>query len=206
MRLICKQLTKCLEEKDVIILKLENRVSQLETNLEDKAKIQGENNKELEGRLNCLEINKPNTNLCEKVEDIEEKQNYLIEETNNKYSCNICSFTTYYRKSLKIHKKKMHTSHSCELCEEIFDTARGLKIHVYTHSYTTENKKEKCNTCDFKSTTIYTMEVHVGKCRQQHFECGLCEGKFDSLLKYSDSNWWLIQKRFVIIVEGKVPR
>ena len=63
----------------------------------------------------------------------------------------------------------------------LLDTARGLKIHVYTHSYTTENKKEKYNTCDFKSTTIYTMEVHVGKCRQQHFECGLCEGKFDSL-------------------------
>ena len=77
----------------------------------------------------------------------------------------------------------MHKSHSCELCEDIFDTVRDLKIHAYTHSYTTENKKEKCKNCAFQCDTVYTMEVHLGKCREENFECGLCEANF---LKVSD--------------------
>ena len=97
------------------------------------------------------------------------------------YNCNLCSFTTHYRKGLKIHKRKIHKSHSCELCEDVFDTARDLKIHVYTHSYTTENQKEKCKTCEFESTGVYTMEVHIGKCKLNNFECGLFERKIDSL-------------------------
>ena len=39
---------------------------------------------------------------------------------------------------------------------------------------------EKCKNCDFESKTVYTMEVHVGKCRDTNFECGLCEFTFDS--------------------------
>ena len=144
------------------------------------AKIHQDRIKELENKVSSLEINTPKNNLDDKVKDIEEKQNYLIEETNNKYCCNICSFTTYYRKGLKIHKRKMHKTYYCELCDEVFDTARDLKIHIYTHSYTRENQMEKCKNCDFESTTVYTMEVHVGKCRDTNFECGLCEFTFDS--------------------------
>ena len=72
----------------------------------------------------------------------------------------------------------MHKSYSCNLCDEVCDTARDLKIHTYTHSYTRDNQKEKCNNCDFECKTIDTMEVHVGKCRNENFECGLCEAIF----------------------------
>ena len=70
----------------------------------------------------------------------------------------------------------MHNSYSCQLCDEVCDTARDLKLHTYTHSYTRENQKETCN--DFECNTVDTMEVHVGKCRNENFECGLCEAIF----------------------------
>ena len=172
-------LKKCLGEKDSIITVLENKVSELEAKICEITHTQEEKISELVLKVSILESN----NLDDKVTAIEEKQNYLIEEAKGKYTCNYFDFSTYYRKGLKIHKKKMHKSHSCELCEEIFDTARDLKIHAYTHSYTTENKKEKCNNCDFQCNTVYTMEVHLGKCREENFECGLCEANF---LKVSD--------------------
>ena len=73
----------------------------------------------------------------------------------------------------------MHKSYSCELYDEVYDTKRDLKIHTYKHSYTTENRREKCKSCHFECDTVDTMEVHVGKCRQNNFECGLCEVNFE---------------------------
>ena len=66
-------------------------------------------------------------------------------------------------------------------CEEVLDTKRDLKIHTYKHSYTTENRTAKCDTCHFECDTVDTMEVHVGKCRQNNFKCGLCEVNFDKI-------------------------
>ena len=43
---------------------------------------------------------------------------------------------TYHKTGLQIHKKKKHGSRSCELCDNIFDKARDLKMHMYTHSNT----------------------------------------------------------------------
>ena len=37
---------------------------------------------------------------------------------------------------------------------------------------------KKCKTCDFETKSVYTMEVHVAKCRTENFECGLCEDIF----------------------------
>ena len=45
------------------------------------------------------------------MEDIEEKKNHLIEEAKNKYSCNLCSFTTDHRTGLKIHRQKKLDKH-----------------------------------------------------------------------------------------------
>ena len=38
-----------------------------------------------------------------------------------------------------------------------------------------------CEDCNFKSQTIETMEVHVGKCGTENFECGLCNFKAETL-------------------------
>jgi hypothetical protein len=62
--------------------------------------------------------------------------------------------------------KKMHNFKSCNQCDEIFTTARKLKIH---------------NNCEFDSKTDRTMKVHLGKCRTENFECGLCESTFKEL-------------------------
>ena len=137
--------------------------------------------------------------LGSKIKDLEEKQTNLIEESTG-YKCNKCDFKTYYRKGLAIHKKKMHKVFTCTICGEIFDIAREHKIHVYTHSYTSESKVFKCKNCDFETKSVYTMEVHVTKCRNENFECGLCEEIFveekdlDTHLRtcetYECSNCW----------------
>ena len=31
---------------------------------------------------------------------------------------------------------------------------------------------KKCKTCDFETKSVYTMEVHVAKCKTENFECG----------------------------------
>ena len=41
-------------------------------------------------------------------------------------------FETYHKSGLKIHKKKKHESRSCDKCDEIFDMARDMRIHINT--------------------------------------------------------------------------
>ena len=120
--------------------------------------------------MKILEKVKSSSDLDDKIKDIEEKQTYLIEESSGKYKCNKCDFTTYYRNGLKIHKKKMHKVFSCTNCDEIFDTKRDFQVHSYTHSFTnTEKDTNKCKNCKFYSESIDTIEVHVGKCRDENF-------------------------------------
>ena len=70
------------------------------------------------------------------MKDLEANQSNLIEDAKGKYKCDKCDFQTYHKTGLKIHKKKKHEAKSCEKCDETFDTARALKIHIYTYSYT----------------------------------------------------------------------
>ena len=158
---------KCLNEKDNEILKLVERINFNEEKI-----------KFLEEKINNLVKDDASTELDIKLKDLEEKQTNLIEESKEKYKCTKCEFTTYYKKGLAIHKKKMHKVFTCVLCGEIFDTAREHKIHVHTHSYTSESKIFKCKNCNFETKSVYTMEVHVSKCRTENFECGLCEEEF----------------------------
>ena len=160
-------LKKCVTEKDTEIFELEKRLKAGEEKI-----------KYLEEKINNLQKGDASDELGNKLKDIEEKQINLIEESEEKYKCSKCQFTTYYRKGLSIHKKKMHKVFICEKCGEIFDTGREHKIHVYAHSYTSETEMFKCKTCDFETKSVYTMEVHVAKCRTENFECGLCEDIF----------------------------
>ena len=160
-------LKKQVSVKDLEILKLE-----------EKLKVGEEKIKILEEKINNLLEDDSSNGFGNKLKDLEEKQTNLIEDSKEKYKCNKCDFTTYYKKGLAIHRKKMHKVFSCTKCEEIFDTGREYKIHVYTHSYTTETKMIKCKNCDFETKLVYTMEVHVAKCKTENFECGLCEEVF----------------------------
>ena len=158
--------------------------------LEIKIQSQNDKIKSLQNHIDNLETEnvKKNTiieKLLEKFEKLEETQSNLIEDARGKYKCNKCDFETYHKTGLKIHKKKKHQSKSCDKCDDIFDTARDLKIHAYTHSYTSTGNwfdpKQTCKMCDFVCETPESMEVHLGKCRTEDFECGLCESKFSEL-------------------------
>ena len=116
-----------------------------------------------------------------KLKNLEEKQTNLIEESNKKYKCNKCDFTTYHKKGLKIHRKKMHNAYSCANCDEIFDSKRDFKAHSYTYFFTVIENKHQCNNCDFESESLDTTEVHVGKCRKNNLDCGLCGDDFEKL-------------------------
>ena len=155
-------------EKDLHIKHFEEQVLGLETKID-----------ELVEKVRILEKVKSSSDLDDKIKDIEEKQTYLIEESSGKYKCNTCDFTTYYTNGLKIHKKKMHKVFSCTNCDKIFDTKRDFQVHSYTHSFTNiEKDTNKCKNCEFQSESIDTIEVHVGKCRDENFECGLCGDEF----------------------------
>ena len=91
------------------------------------------------------------------------------------------------KKVLAIHNKKMHKVFTCTKCGGVFDTGREQKIHVYTHSYTSESKMIKCKNCDFQTKSVYTMEVHVARCRTEIFECGLCEETFVEEVRFGNT-------------------
>ena len=83
---------------------------------------------------------------------------------------------------MNIHKKRKHPIISvCEICEKQFDSQKNLKMHKYTHSYTSKGDiGQTCQKCNFECDTIESMEIHLGKCNVEEFECGLCESKFKS--------------------------
>ena len=170
-----RKLREILTEKDAAIESLEEKLGVLEKKLEDVTSLLGEKIELLENKENKCEREK---DLDTKLKDLEEKQSNLIEESNGKYKCNHCDFTTYFKRGLTIHKKKMHKVFPCTKCDNIFDTKADWKIHEYTHSYTSESNSNKCNNCDFECECTYTIEVHISKCRKEEFECGLCEEKF----------------------------
>ena len=158
----------------ILIAKLEEKIKTFETKLDEISILHWKKIEELEKTIENSKTSKTSEKLDNKIKDIEEIQTNLIEESGN-YKCNECDFETYYKRGLKIHKKKMHKVYSCGDCEEIFDTQRDFKVHSYTHSYSSiEKKKVKCNNCEFESNSLNTIEVHVGWCRQKDFECGLC--------------------------------
>ena len=81
-------------------------------------------------------------------------------------------------------RKHANDSETCDLCEKSFESVREMKMHRSTHSYDSKSEKHhKCVECDFTSITIETMEVHIGKCCDNYFECGLCEDRFENLEK-----------------------
>ena len=173
-----KTLKDCLAEKDAIILQLEEKMKSFETKMDEMSKLHEKQIEELNEKIEKCEILNPNKLLDEKIKDIEEIQTNLIEESTS-YKCNKCDFNTYFKRGLNIHKKRMHKVYPCTDCEEIFETVRDFKVHSYTHSYTsTEKNKNKCKNCNFESKCLNTIEVHVGWCRQNNFECGLCGVSF----------------------------
>ena len=96
------------------------------------------------------------------------------------FNCDKCEFETKSEKGLNIHNKRKHPINTvCEICEKQFKSPHDLKLHIYTHSYTSKGDiGQTCKKCNFACDTIESMEVHLGKCNVEEFECGLCETSF----------------------------
>ena len=158
-------LTRVIEEKDIMINKLLEKMKAIEERLGDKDVPTEET------------VNETELETCPRSYDIEV-------QTEEIYKCEICDFETKKERGLNIHKRRKHGQKlTCDLCDETFETKRDLKMHRSKHSYSS-NKYEtenKCNKCDFESTTIETMEVHIGKHKVEYYECGLCDVKFENL-------------------------
>ena len=91
------------------------------------------------------------------------------------------------KKGVQIHIKKKHEEKfECDLCGIVFERETEKNLHRKTHLFKTrfiDTKREDhvCENCDFICKSIYTMEVHVGKCYSNNFECGFCDVKFEDL-------------------------
>ena len=150
-----KNLEKLIEAKDSAIATLMNKIKMIE----EKLFIEEE--------------------IVTEITDKKEVRKGMID----KFKCDLCDFDSNSKKGVHIHMKKKHAQKfECDLCEKVFETVTEGKIHRKTHSFETLREEEEvCNNCGFSCKCVYTMEVHIGKCFTDNFECGLCDAKFDDL-------------------------
>ena len=153
---------KCLVEKDEHIVKLQDKVKQLESNQENVEKLQM-----LMGKVSNLEA-------------------LNIEKTQVTFRCEKCPFVSSSEKGLKTHLTRKHTIISatgyprkCELCNKQFNNPNDFKKHMKSHSY--KEAKFKCEDCDFVGKCAETMDVHMGKTHTDSFKFSLCENSFENL-------------------------
>ena len=133
-------------------------------------------------------------NLLQKkmLKIIEEKLNKITEkDTHEKetlFKCELCEFKTNSKRGIQIHRKRKHEKNfECDQCGEVFHSEGERRVHRKYHSITTQldkTKKEEavCENCGFKSRSIYTMDVHIGRCGFiTNYECGFCDVTFEDL-------------------------
>ena len=67
----------------------------------------------------------------------------------------------------------------CEFCDYEIKDKKGLKKHSITHSY--KNVNFQCEECDFLGENEHSMVVHIGKKHSENIECGLCDTIFKNI-------------------------
>ena len=119
----------------------------------------------------------------QKIITISQKFNEILIFENFDITRFSLTFDSNSKKGVHIHMKKKHAQKfECDLCEKVFETVTEGKIHRKTHSFETLREEEEvCKNCGFSCKCVYTMEVHIGKCFTDNFECGFCDAKFDDL-------------------------
>ena len=159
-----KDLEKLIVEKDALITSLVDRIK----SIEEKLSIDDQTVKDIPENL---------------AGDKEERK-----ETVDTFRCEVCEFESNSMKGLHIHKKKKHAKkYNCDLCGQVFENETAGKLHRKTHSFestfvNTKWEKQSCKNCDFQCNSVYTMEVHIGKCYPNNLECGFCDEKFIDLV------------------------
>ena len=162
-----QHLVKVIEEKDSVIVTLENRLMNLENQTNEQTK-----------KFKDFEIGLKKT---KKSNDYNREKLNKIDKTRQKeFNCTECDFSSSSQQGLKIHQRKKHTNVEilefpikCDLCDIELRHKREKKLHMMSHSY--KEVQFKCEECDFSGTNEVTMEVHVSKVHAEQIECGMCE-------------------------------
>ena len=166
-------LLKVIQEKDLIIKQMEEKIDDFEA----KAKAIASLEKEFKDFVTTYEK--------QDVGDIQQKKKHEDEML----QCKNCDFKATSKGGLKIHMKRKHTSYvaenlpiQCDICEERFKywddkpwEKERIDAHRISHSYTSTSKfKFKCEECNFWGPNELTMDMHVRKKHSETISCGMC--------------------------------
>ena len=126
-----------------------------------------------------IKINNLETSFGEKLAKLEKQ----VSLKDNKFQCDKCKFSTNSEGGLKSHVSKKHKKvkdnvaitfpQQCDLCDEMLNSSKEMKIHQRTHSY--KHAQFKCDLCEFIGGEEIEMEVHVARTHGENYECGLCD-------------------------------
>lgn len=105
-----------------------------------------------------------------------------------KFDCRLCGEKYYSSTELKGHSckkadKESKTAVKCTTCGKLYNSIRGLNIHMNSHKLRDTAKispKHICSECSetFSSSDAYRRHVIAKHEKPQSFDCRVCDKKF----------------------------
>ena len=87
-------------------------------------------------------------------------------------SCTKCDFISTKKCDLSAHDNSSHKQKECQVCRKLFNNKIVLDSHVL-HEH--RNTLEKCENCEFYSSSFFDMKRHY---KHIHFYCNKCKLQF----------------------------
>ena len=72
------------------------------------------------------------------------------------FKCSECNMIKQTIQKLNEHHREKHNPQMCGICNRTFELASSLTRHMYEH----EEKRFKCDSCDYSSHFASELEVH----------------------------------------------
>ena len=72
------------------------------------------------------------------------------------FKCSECNTVKQTIQKLNKHHREKHNPQMCGICNQTFQLASSLTRHMYEH----EDKRFKCDSCDYSSHFASELEVH----------------------------------------------
>ncbi|KAG5889569.1 hypothetical protein JTB14_018554 [Gonioctena quinquepunctata] len=114
-----------------------------------------------------LELNQPKSQVSEDKKPLTKLQVRADSDGITFYSCPLCTFTTKYKYSIKLHKNMMHRDpdeiimYSCAMCTFKTKHKRYLETHMLVHRDPDDCEMHQCDVCDFKTKFKSYMKTHM---------------------------------------------
>ena len=167
---------------------IEKKLLTLQHEYQNNAKTFSDFAKKMEKKLESMEQKNDlqRQTLADKegqIKSLEKKVENKIKETEVKFKCSKCNFSSNSESGLKTHITKKHTilqeavpdkfPNPCILCDKMLKDKTEARKHLRTHSY--KLVQFKCEICDFIGSEEIDMEVHNAKTHGEKAECGICD-------------------------------